>query len=1148
MTPRNRIIIPAVASLPPGWTLVPSSFAETHEHLRSPDPSVSFHVLGNATNVTQLHDTQRYPPAIRYPQEENAHDHAASAHNESHHRVLNMSHHRSHQSSSAMASKSRDLPDKRSEISAHVHHQSEGVYLVAQATSGGRPQMIPPPPPPESSQALSTVTVPSVPFDAVSRAGSPITVWHVCGVCHQPRSRSYHRRHPVHAGDVPLASICHKCKPSTHKPSTDAHEHVVAARARENAFAPLPRVEEVETDADEEIVVTRVREKVFAPAPRVEEVEPEEVSVVRSKVSREDYLSDWMENSTPRTAEPQTHVKVRTRVYIDDDATSAAHISSKAPTSSKYTRSSANTIKAPVPEPVSPRSAIASAQASTHDESMTSWFEISRPASSVVPPSSAATTMNSSRVREIAQAEIQRIRGTAVSVVQTDVAQLPVIAGGVTPSEVRRIVGEETMKTTANSTATPQVPDHVSSQSSSITPSEVRRIARQEIKSYRGAERAMEKHPNPYAHVRLVEDVEASQVSVRGSDIHSMLDAPEAIPRNKQEFVPRSTANETGSGREYFYVSRTAEVTSNPPSPPARQPRAAPPDMEHNGRTWPKDTMNRHQSVGYYYDDPVEERSWFGGTVSPDSSISQNRDPVRRQAPPKQGHSSGRVVQTDELDHFYQPRQSTSGLSKEVNIGGTLDTQSAADKGKAKIKSQSTPGPGRSGEEFSDEEFILATRYLSDQKEAQRRAQKAAAPSSRHDADVAQERQPYPSRQTFVNEESRLAYSTAKLPGPTPKTSLAVIQETFGRESSVSPPGSMDSDLTVWPGHVPRQARRIPLDSVAMHKQRFGADKGNEGRPKTHGAGVSALYNVPRDNNVRDQPVPPRREDIIREDRRVYHERSPSADRIVRERLVRVARDSPPDRQDHFRQSHGKPAPGHYASRIEEDDRFEEPSQRPRGILRPGNSPPSPGGGFYRNARVTFASKDSIVPTPVGFDGSRSAGFVESEYSDDVSVDSHVERGRVVNRGEQIQHYMPNMHNVPSRPLSALSESPSRESVEELARKAEKKKRVQVRVLTDAHGPYGGEVSPSSSMEALDNESSHVGQSGPSDAGVGRSKPKGGATDYKLTGTVEASRQRPLEPGWLRVTKVKKYIDADGRPYEVVSEEIVLDEDYDARR
>lgn len=68
-------------------------------------------------------------------------------------------------------------------------------------------------PPPHSMATTPTPPPPSPPFAGVTSAGEPFTVYHVCRICHRPRSQRYHREQSVYPDGSALAlDICHRCR------------------------------------------------------------------------------------------------------------------------------------------------------------------------------------------------------------------------------------------------------------------------------------------------------------------------------------------------------------------------------------------------------------------------------------------------------------------------------------------------------------------------------------------------------------------------------------------------------------------------------------------------------------------------------------------------------------------------------------------------------------------------------------------------------------------------------------------------------------------------------------------------------------------------------------------------------------------------
>jgi hypothetical protein len=40
-----------------------------------------------------------------------------------------------------------------------------------------------------------------------------VSTQHICSICREPRSKSYHRKHPLKQGDRPIPGVCRRCMP-----------------------------------------------------------------------------------------------------------------------------------------------------------------------------------------------------------------------------------------------------------------------------------------------------------------------------------------------------------------------------------------------------------------------------------------------------------------------------------------------------------------------------------------------------------------------------------------------------------------------------------------------------------------------------------------------------------------------------------------------------------------------------------------------------------------------------------------------------------------------------------------------------------------------------------------------------------------------
>ena len=143
----------------------------------------------------------------------------------------------------------------------HSHQSLSSAHVTSHARYASPPQIIYSPPPPEpqyaqphSSQSASSTQ--NLPLWAPTRTGSPFLVYHVCKVCRNPRSKSYHQRHPVrHGDDVPDPQTCQTCEAalakssastrpaSETKPSQQHHDRIVITRTlgKDNNTVPVPQ-------------------------------------------------------------------------------------------------------------------------------------------------------------------------------------------------------------------------------------------------------------------------------------------------------------------------------------------------------------------------------------------------------------------------------------------------------------------------------------------------------------------------------------------------------------------------------------------------------------------------------------------------------------------------------------------------------------------------------------------------------------------------------------------------------------------------------------------------------------------------------------------------------------------------------------------
>ncbi|KAK7520172.1 hypothetical protein IWZ03DRAFT_404874 [Phyllosticta citriasiana] len=74
----------------------------------------------------------------------------------------------------------------------------------------------------------------------LSRHGHAYEVYHFCSICRAPRSRKYHKLHPVESGQRIEPGVCRKCRTSTS--SSDEEERVVINRPGRDAFLEMEKV------------------------------------------------------------------------------------------------------------------------------------------------------------------------------------------------------------------------------------------------------------------------------------------------------------------------------------------------------------------------------------------------------------------------------------------------------------------------------------------------------------------------------------------------------------------------------------------------------------------------------------------------------------------------------------------------------------------------------------------------------------------------------------------------------------------------------------------------------------------------------------------------------------------------------------------
>lgn len=1156
----------SAAGLPLGWSVVPPPLATvpaqgakaTRTALPPslppqplpPSPSQAL-VLANAPAIAHFAIPRRYPT------QKNNHPYLQPSC-----LPLQSSSNETYPSAPRMSATAEDIPKKKARHRSH--RRSASAHVAAHVRYVPAPQMIPPAPPPQSLAPASIPSIPAIPFDAQTRTGSPFMVYHVCGVCHQPRSKSYHQRHPVRDGDaMPTPSICHRCK-----------------GAKEDKY--------------EEVRITHAREKESDVTPRIRRAAADEQSLP-SKVSKDDYVSEWMDrynvpSSDRNEAKKQPHyprpresyTQVKTTIYLNHDHPSSVptaeqtlplpvHPVHPVPRSIYYRYVDAPRriedegeieTAAPTQAPeleLSSRAAFAAAHVGA-------WMPPSIPPQSAH-PSSRATSLTSSKVRQIAQEEIRRTALTppaAQAVAAPPSAREP----SMTASEVRRIAGDKA-RPLATTSPLPSSAASRSAKSASVTPSEVRRIARDEIQSYRGAERLVEAHSHPYSHGyaetiaspshELTPDTSRSMLNHHDTSHAVVEGAPQAASSahgaQSQSAASRAdfgasiaASTKDDSNVEYFYFSRKAEVLPSA-APSASQAKSIPgSDVEHV--VVEKDLYaeyvdatheSRYRDEQVYYD--------AASTVDPSSSISQR--PSKEAIASKEGRlSSYRAKRTGETDYsstLYNIQEDARHASKDVNIGRFSEIRRDA--------------------AYDDIVRPSAPPAVSKQNRVYRTSEQSAMsePGVMEDNEL-QYTRCVPVEASSGNGRSGSKHESAPLEQHHETIRFRHVQA--GGDALAAPRPIVGSDrdsgdMTVWPGHEPaiRTHRdRTPLDSVALHQEQADVHHPELEQALPLRPRYDQSYLVPR-GSVRRPLSPPADEDIVREDRRVYREMiSPGRERTVKERIIRMARRSPDWNGDEYR---GRPS-----------SRFND--LPPKSILRPPSIPPGEGIYAGSRARVSFASREQVAPGPPYAPSSEnSEPYIEGmsrvrrrprgheldgPNSSQTSSDEYYyerERGRTAHRypeeDDGLPPYEPEMKRIPTRPLTrALSESPSRERAEELKRKAGKK-RVMVEVESEAHGPFRAEISPTPSMEVM-TSGSRVSVDSPEAQAAGKTK----NTDRDVTPTgnlprvgkpsISTRRHEPHQSGWLKVTKVKQYISHDGIPYEVVEEDYIWEDELAARQ
>ncbi|GAB7357060.1 hypothetical protein MBLNU459_g7879t1 [Dothideomycetes sp. NU459] len=333
-----------------------------------------------------------------------------------------------------------------------------------------------------------------------------------------------------------------------------------------------------------------------------------------------------------------------------------------------------------------------------------------------------------------------------------------------------------------------------------------------------------------------------------------------------------------------------------------------------------------------------------------------------------------------------------------------------------------------------------------------------------------------------------------------------------------------------------------PKDSVAMlraSRKLKPSDQDYQSQP-------TARF-VDRREFIRPRLSPPSSEDVIHERRKFYRDRSSSGERVIEERIVTARRRSPErrshgDRSAHKTRSLGPDTVHEPIDRGRLYQRSSEMTFRPRSILRsPSGSPRDQTSANHGGYHVAFASQDDVAilprlaPLEDGRDISKGMGIsrfrrdCHHQEPDDQVDDDGLARTRYTDDEEKT--YIPE----PKRSITrAFSESPSRERGLSASRQQEE---------SYSHGPYHAEISPTASMEVLnDIDSSRFG-----DGAERRCSQRVDEREME-TPSQRSRRQRgeymdsANDRGWTRYVNVKEYRDEEG-PWVEVKETVVLDED-----
>jgi hypothetical protein len=307
----------------------------------------------------------------------------------------------------------------------------------------------------------------------------PLAIYHICRICLRPRSPRYHREHPIPINGVPPPpGICRRCRVTAVQESTHVDEYVVKARSNEVKLGFItPFIDEDAIVSNEEMRRMKAEEQLRRPT------RPDrEVTIERSK-SRSKGRS-----RKPSRGRSLTDVKYRHLVVEEeDDQKSSSSSEVEVYRRVGFTSQEAidHYLDKVSPEPLPrPRNGITSMLVEPTEQPATA-------VQSSVKTASAKST-NKTKTSVATRVSSHTSRSGSHTTAKASARVTTEYKPERTDSEIRQIAREEVDRYAKTF------------QPEQRTESEIRKISREEIERYRTAERKLERHPDPYAHGKLV--------------------------------------------------------------------------------------------------------------------------------------------------------------------------------------------------------------------------------------------------------------------------------------------------------------------------------------------------------------------------------------------------------------------------------------------------------------------------------------------------------------------------------------------------------------------------------------------------------------------------------------------------------------------